>query len=121
MSDQAYNKTSFEQVFGDAENALRRGLLALGEWGEQARTILEERPGVIVASVSIAGFMTGLLLRQNGFKREDVKTRLTSDPIVAFMTGALVGLTLGPRILKDASARARGIPDRGLASDFGPH
>ncbi len=91
--------------------------LALGEWGEQARTILEDRPGVIVASVSIAGFMSGLLLRQNNFKGEQIKTRLTSDPIVAFITGALVGLTLGPRLLKDA-ARPRGGPDRSLTSDF---
>lgn len=91
-----------EQIFGDAETALRQSMETLGQWGDQARDVLQNRPGVVLASVSIAGFMTGVLMRQGGFKKAARSTAgWAADPIIVFLTGALAGLTLGPRILRD--------------------
>jgi hypothetical protein len=95
-----------EQMFGDAEQALRKSMSTLGEWGEQARNIIQNRPGVVLASVSIAGFMTGLLFRQGGFGRASKKVNLSADPLIVFLTGAFAGITMGPRLLREAQQNA---------------
>jgi hypothetical protein len=100
--NQTEPSASVEQIFGEAENALRKSMETLGQWGDQARDVLQNRPGVVLASISIAGFMTGVLLRQGGFKKaRAAKTGWAADPIIVFLTGAVAGITLGQRVLRD--------------------
>jgi hypothetical protein len=102
----------FEQMFGDAEQALRKSMGTLGEWGETARNIIQNRPGVVLASVSIAGFMTGLLFRQGGFSRSSKNAKrasLSADPLIVFLTGALAGITMGPRLLREAQQNSAAV------------
>ncbi len=107
------------QVFSDAEQALRKSFTTLGEWGDQARSIFENRPGVVLASVSIAGFMTGLLIRQGGLGGGRRKTDFAADPLIVFVTGALAGITLGPKMLKELTTQTT--PNRSPFRDFGHH
>jgi hypothetical protein len=105
---------NLQQAFGEAEQALRSGLATLGEWSEQARQTYKNRPGVVLASLSIAGFMSGLMLREGrqlGPHRR--KYDLPADPFIVFVTGVVAGLTLGPRILKEvlASSTEQGRPE----------
>lgn len=98
------SKASLEQIFADAESNLRNGLSTLSAWSDQARDVLENRPGVVLASLSIAGFMTGMMVRggRSLFERTGRKGFM-ADPLVVFLTGAFAGLTLGPRLLNEAS------------------
>src|SRR5258708_35692291 len=94
---------NLEQMFGEAEESLRKGLNTLTQWGDQARNVLENRPGVVLASISIAGFMTGLLLKKGGPSPEQGKSGLIADPMIVFLTGVFAGFTLGPRILREVT------------------
>jgi hypothetical protein len=93
----------FDQMLGEAENTLSQGLQTLHEWGNQARQILNDRPGAVLASVSIAGFMTGLLLRQRRLltRRLGNSKKLTADPMVMFVAGTVAGFAMGPKILQE--------------------
>ena len=89
-------------MFTEAEQTLRKGLETLTEWSDQARDVLENRPGVILASLSIAGFMTGVLLRQGRLNlRRRGARKLAADPMTMFLTGAIAGFTLGPRVVNE--------------------
>jgi hypothetical protein len=109
---------SVEQIFGEAESALRKSMETLGQWGDQARDVLQNRPGVVLASISIAGFMTGVLLRQGGFKKaRAAKAGWAADPLIVFLTGTVAGITLGQRILRDLG----GTGDQDLDSELYRH
>lgn len=95
---------NLDQIMGDAENTLQQGLQTLNEWGNQARKILKDRPGAIIASVSIAGFMTGLLLRQKRLLTQS-SNKPTADPMIMFVAGAVAGFTMGPRVLNEINAQ----------------
>ncbi len=88
-----------DQIFGEAENTLKQGMQTLNEWGNQARRILKDKPGVVIASVSIAGFMTGLLLRQRRLFTQ-TPSKPMADPMVMFIAGAVAGFAMGPKIFK---------------------
>lgn len=90
---------SFDQMMGDAENMLQQGLQTLNHWGDEARQILKDRPELVVASVSIAGFMTGLLLRQRKLTTQNTG-KLSANPMVMFVAGAVAGFTMGPRVVQ---------------------
>lgn len=90
----------FEEILGEAEQSFRQGMQTLADWGDQARHILQNRPGVVLASVSIAGFMTGLLLRQGRITSKN-SPKLSADPMVMFLTGAVAGFTMGPRVIRE--------------------
>lgn len=91
-----------EQMFTDAEENLRRGIETLGAWSDQARDVIQNRPGVVLASISIAGFMTGLMARGGRPLFERTRGRnFKADPLIVFLTGAFAGFTLGPRVLRE--------------------
>jgi hypothetical protein len=92
----------FEEIIGEAEQSFRQGMQTLSDWGDQARHIIKNRPGVVLASVSIAGFMTGLLLRQ-GRITSGKSQKLSADPMILFLTGAVAGFTMGPRVIREIS------------------
>src|SRR4051812_2176879 len=60
------------EMINDLEASFRQNLSKLAEWSEQAREVLHDRPGTIVSSLAIAGFMAGALLRRpdNRFQSE---------------------------------------------------
>jgi uncharacterized membrane protein YraQ (UPF0718 family) len=90
----------FDEMMGDAENMLQQGLQTLTHWGDEARQILRDRPELVVASVSIAGFMTGLLLRQRKLTTQSTG-KLGANPMVMFVAGAVAGFTVGPRVVQE--------------------
>lgn len=94
---------NFEQVFTDAEDTFRRGLETLTQWSDQARNVIQNRPGVVLASLSIAGFMTGIMLRRGTMSLRGERQSLPADPMIVFLTGAFAGLTLGPRVLREVA------------------
>ncbi|MFL5812554.1 MAG: hypothetical protein ACJ763_03170 [Bdellovibrionia bacterium] len=89
----------FDDMMGDAENMIQQGLHTLNHWGDEARHILKDRPELVVASVSIAGFMTGLLLRQRKLTTQNTG-KLSANPMVMFVAGAVAGFTMGPRVMQ---------------------
>jgi uncharacterized membrane protein YraQ (UPF0718 family) len=99
-SPQAPLPPDLDQMMADAQDTLQQGIQTLNEWGNQARQILKDRPGAVVASVAIAGFMTGALLRQKRL-RTQASGKLTADPMVMFVAAAVAGFTMGPRILQE--------------------
>src|SRR5947209_362734 len=86
-SDASGDSMNLEEMFSTAEENLRRGLDTLSVWGDQARDIIENRPGVVLASLSIAGFMTGLLVRGGRpmFEKAGAKGFM-ADPLIVFLT-----------------------------------
>lgn len=98
-SKQSPRLPDLDQMMGEAESALQEGLKTLNEVGNQARQILNERPGVVIAAVSIAGFMTGLLLRQRRLISRETE-KLSADPMVMFVASAVAGFTMGPRVVQ---------------------
>ncbi len=102
-SPQAPKLPNLDQIMGDAETTLQQGLQTLSEWGNQARQILKDQPGAVIASVSIAGFMTGLLLRQRKLLSQSTN-KPTADPMVMFVAGAVAGFAMGPRVIQELSA-----------------
>jgi hypothetical protein len=120
-NNSAHTPPPIGQILSDAEQTIRKSLTTLSEWSEQARNLFENRPGVVLASVSIAGFMTGLLIRQGGLTQGRRKTdRRVADPLIVFATGALAGVTLGPRIFKEVFPDSAS-PTRSPLRDFGHH
>lgn len=95
---------NLDQMMGEAENTLQQGLQTLTEWGDQARKILKDRPGAVIASVSIAGFMTGLLLRQRKLLTQS-KSKPAADPMVMFVAGAVAGFAMGPRVMQELNSQ----------------
>lgn len=120
------SRPSLERIFATAESNLRDGLSTLSAWSDQARDVLESRPGVVLASLSIAGFMAGLMARGGGslFERAGRKGFM-ADPLVVFLTGAFAGFTVGPRLLREAGKDFNGMPEgargeEGKPSDVEP-
>jgi hypothetical protein len=101
---QAPKLPNLDQMMGEAENTLQQGLQTLTEWGDQARKILKDRPGAVIASVSIAGFMTGLLLRQRKLLTQS-NNKPAADPMVMFVAGAVAGFAMGPRVMQELNSQ----------------
>lgn len=119
--EESTTRPNLEQIFAEAEANLRSGLSTLSSWSDQARDILENRPGVVLASLSIAGFMTGLMVRGGRplFERTGRKGFM-ADPLVVFLTGAFAGFTIGPRLLKEASTGFDLVPEEGRNATAAP-
>lgn len=93
---------SLEEMLNEAEDSLLKTVQTLTHWSERARNILQDRPGVVLASVSVAGFMTGVLLRQGRLRsRKLSRETFAADPLVMFLTGTIAGFTLGPELLRE--------------------
>lgn len=101
--DNQDKKLNLEEILGEVDEKFRRGMSRLTDWTEQTRGILQNRPGVVLASIAIAGFMTGLITRRGGM--EKMKKSFSADPLIVFLTGAFAGFTIGPRILDESSGR----------------
>ncbi|MCM2324057.1 MAG: hypothetical protein NDJ90_12425, partial [Oligoflexia bacterium] len=101
---------NLEQIFGEAEERFRKGLNLLADWSEQARNVIQERPGVLTASIAIAGFMAGLITRKGGVefaqrgKSRETAPEFFADPIVVFIAGTIAGFAFGPQLMQSAVA-----------------
>lgn len=105
-TQQKYN--TLEQAFTEAESRFREGLDTLSKWTEQTSQVMKDRPGALVASIAIAGFVTGISLRQSSLISGQPRPReggveLGADPLISFLSGALAGFVLGPRLLRSIS------------------
>lgn len=100
---------NIENMISDAESRLREGIDTLSAWSDQVRDVIQNRPGVVLAGIAVAGFVTGLVARRGPSLLSDAGARTTSsagfggDPLIVFMSGALAGFTLGPRILREVA------------------
>lgn len=104
LMETSNRRPNLEEIFSDAEERFRSGLSTLSDWSEQARSVVQDRPGVLVASLAIAGFMTGLLFRRSASgKLPRGEKEFAADPIVVFLTGAIAGFAIGPRGLEVAA------------------
>lgn len=104
-----------EKIVADAEDLFRKGMDTIGEWGDEARNLLENRPGVVLASISIAGFMTGYLLRR-GVPLRKMRSQFGADPTMIFVSGAIAGLLLGPKLVGGTTAQESRSGKRASAS-----
>lgn len=111
MENQSQNKgpnqknIRLEDIFSEAEDRFRSGLSTLNDWSEQVRDVVQDRPGVLVGSLAVAGFLTGLVFRRSNMEEEEqpgLPRDFLADPVVVFITGAIAGFTVGPRIVKAA-------------------
>jgi hypothetical protein len=67
--EQGMNKgAGIDELVNEAEQRFREGVKAAGEWGAQAREIIQRQPGAVLAGVAILGFVTGLLIRRTASK-----------------------------------------------------
>jgi hypothetical protein len=106
-----------EEMFKEAEDTFRKGVGTLNTWNEQARDIIENKPGIILAAVGVSGFITGALLRHGIKMRKSVRAGepvqantlpgfqnqgLPADPIVLFVAGIVAGIVAGPKVIQEA-------------------
>lgn len=124
----ANSKASLEEVFNDAESRLRSGMAQLGDWSDQLNRLIENRPGSLVAGIAIAGFLTGLVMRggAKGVSPSESSTAtggetagFSADPFIAFLSGAVAGFAVGPRLVDSArhGPRFTGLKSRLSAVD----
>ena len=100
-----------EDMFKEAEETFRKGVGTLSNWSEQARDLVENKPGVILAAVGVSGFITGALLRYGVVSRKSTQAssdlgKLPGDPLVLFLAGIAAGVIAGPKILQQAFPRS---------------
>ncbi|MCM2279933.1 MAG: hypothetical protein NDJ89_17805 [Oligoflexia bacterium] len=111
---------NLEQIFGEAEQRFRKGLSSLADWSEQARGVIQDRPGTLTASLAIVGFMAGLVTRKGGVDfapAKDSKPGLFADPVVVFVASAIAGFAFGPKLMESAlNGRAGRSSERGKPS-----
>ena len=87
----------------------------LGSWSEQARDLIENKPGVILAAVGVSGFVMGALLRHGIAARKSGRDKsarntlpgfleqsLPADPFVLFVAGVAAGAVAGPALIRGA-------------------
>jgi hypothetical protein len=96
-----------EDLINEAADRLRQGLGTLTQWGEQANDILQNKPGALVAGLAVAGFMTGLMMHRREFERNRMRPEFNADPMLVFVTGAIAGLIIGPRFLRETQPISR--------------
>lgn len=53
-----------DELVQEAERRFRQGVKAINEYGAHARTIIQKKPGAVLAGVAVLGFVTGLALRK---------------------------------------------------------
>jgi hypothetical protein len=99
------------EMINDLEASFRQNMTKLTEWADQAREVIHEKPGAIVSSLAIAGFMTGALIRKpdpiasTGPLKMAPKHHPALDPLIIFLGTAILGFAFGPKLM-DAEARA---------------
>ncbi len=104
------NAPRLEDLLAEAEDKLRSSIDTLNTWSDQAQTVLNNRPGVLLGALAVAGFMTGLMARKGsgGAQERSASRSPLSDPFMVFLTGAVAGVTMGPRVLRELSGAAEG-------------
>ncbi len=109
---------SVEQMIDEADKILRKGFKSFSEWSEQARKMVQERPGVLLAATGISGLFAGAMLRQSALLRRRSRGRrpgqgpghgpadrpLPVDPLILVASGLAAGLLIGPKVLEQIFA-----------------
>jgi hypothetical protein len=111
MAPSSSERLNLGELINDLEANLRQSLSKFSEWREQAREILDERPGAIVSSLAIAGFLAGALLRHpderlqaQGPLNLTPKHSPSLDPLIIFLGTAAIGFAFGAKILEPSPA-----------------
>ena len=113
-----------DEMVREAESTFRKGLGSLSEWSDQARELLESKPGIVMAAAGISGFVAGALLRHGMAMRRSIKTGrrdttgilqelvdqdLPVDPLLLLAGGILAGVIAGPLLIDKALNRLSSI------------
>jgi hypothetical protein len=118
-NSQADQFENLEEMLKEAADTFQRGIGTLNSWSEQARELIQTKPGVILAAVGVSGFVVGSLLRHGWSTRKTIKSKadgstvrnslpgfskegLPADPLVLLIAGAVAGLVAGPRVIQEA-------------------
>ena len=111
---------NMEEMFNEAGETFRKGVTTLSTWSEQARDLIETKPGVILAAVGVSGFITGSLLRHGIASRRSASSgegvapntlpgfneqKLPTDPFILFVAGIVAGVVAGPKVIQEALSR----------------
>ncbi len=113
------NSINIGDMINDLEATFRQSMTKLGEWSEQAREVLHERPGTITSSLAIAGFLAGALLR-NPEKIQPAaplkfapRHNAALDPVIIFLGTAVLGFAFGSKLFEGGTAFSQGKPQKG--------
>lgn len=93
------SKVNLNEAILEAEKRLRAGLAEMGDWSEQLRTLVRERPWVLWASIGVSGFLSGLSFRPGGELGVRGGARLRPEPLFVFLGAAALGFTGGDRLI----------------------
>lgn len=122
---------NMEELFNEAGETFRKGVGTLSNWSDQARDLIESKPGVILAAIGVSGFVTGSLFRHGFSTRrsaragENVATntlpgfteqKLPADPFVLFLAGIVAGVVAGPKVIQEALTRLDSYAQGGASS-----
>jgi hypothetical protein len=130
MAQQKHGDMKFDnmdQMVHEAEATFRKGLGSLVQWGEQVRSVLQDKPASILGAAGISGLVAGALIRSSvesrrsagkGSLRSAKTSRDSSgilvppssslhqnvpiDPVVLLAGGLAVGLSIGPKLIEQA-------------------
>lgn len=91
---------SFEEIYRNLDDQVRQAMTLLGDWTDQGRRLLTERPELVLAGIALGGFATGVLARQGESDRFMQRGRgFRVDPLLVFFGTAVAGFVFGPAIL----------------------
>lgn len=85
-------------MINEIEDSVRDSFTQLNSWADHARTLLDEKPGAIISSLAIAGFMAGALLRRGNYGLSSIRQLGRGqgvDPLLVLGAGAIMGWTFG--------------------------
>jgi len=71
---------SVDELVKEAEMALRKSMARLGQWGETARELIEDKPSAILAVAAVSGFVSGALVRNTLTMRRAAANRAAGAP-----------------------------------------
>lgn len=103
MAEQEATHSNLQEIFNETESKLRAGMARITEWSEQAREALREKPSAALASIAIAGFLTGVFIRRGNLGEQGTILEPPVDPLTLFLAGAVAGIFLGPRFLAETA------------------
>jgi hypothetical protein len=94
----ANSREHFGDMINEIEDSVRESFSKLNSWADQARTVLDEKPGAIISSLAIAGFMAGALIRRGNYGLSSIRNLGRGqgvDPLLVLGAGAIMGWTFG--------------------------
>jgi len=87
---------SFQDIIGQADQTFRQSMTALTQVADQVRDTLETKPGVFLAGLAMAGFLTGSFIRGKKVEKKRDSAEFAKDATVLFIAGSIAGIVAAP-------------------------